>query len=366
MNDKEKLQYLYDKEKAKEKKQERKQGNVLFAGGMVAYLFIAVFKIVVMSFFPLLFFYFILGISGMSLIILSLIAGAIFFYIREGRDVKEEMGNRTMMEEVTNGRLPYEEEELEDNMTENEWKKKMRDTLENNFAEKQKREKELMIEKNNNSNQKSLSIQGSIADACGFALILETDKALNSMPVVRNYFKKHGLEKASQILILRKKFYGPLADDAEELGKIIKKYGVGGAITEESDVIGISENYERAIEIDDDNLLESIFDQAIGEAIKIGRRESYNETIYVLGKLRKHLDYHSEKEWRNHVSDTEEKELQSLRGCGVRSLTENEKREIGLIPEEKNGNTAMIEEVRKEPSFIKEEKEDSRYKFFTK
>ena len=102
MNDKEKLQYLYEKEKEKEKKQERKQGQVLFAGGMVAYLFIAVFKIVVMSFFPLLFFYFILGIGGTFLIILSLIAGAFFFYIREGQDIKEDMGNRAMMEDCKN------------------------------------------------------------------------------------------------------------------------------------------------------------------------------------------------------------------------------------------------------------------------
>ncbi|MCK5085028.1 MAG: hypothetical protein KAQ64_05235 [Candidatus Pacebacteria bacterium] len=98
MNDKEKLQYLYEKEKAKEKKQEKKQGQVLFAGRMVGYLIIAAFKIVVMSFFPLLFFYFILGIGGTLLIILSLIAGAFFFYIREGKDIKEEIGNRTMVE----------------------------------------------------------------------------------------------------------------------------------------------------------------------------------------------------------------------------------------------------------------------------
>lgn len=99
MNDKEKLQYLYEKEKEKEKKQERKRGQVLFTGGMVGYLIVSAFKIVVMSFFPLLFFYFILGIGGMSLIVLSLIAGAAFFYVREGQDIKEEMGNRAMIED---------------------------------------------------------------------------------------------------------------------------------------------------------------------------------------------------------------------------------------------------------------------------
>lgn len=112
MNDKEKLQYLYDKEKEKEKKQERKQGQVLFAGGMVGYLIISAFKVVVMSFFPLLFFYFILGIGGMSLIILSLIAGAIFFYIKEGKDIKEEAGNRAMMEEFRDEQLSHSNKEF--------------------------------------------------------------------------------------------------------------------------------------------------------------------------------------------------------------------------------------------------------------
>lgn len=148
MNDKEKLQYLYDKEKAKEEKQERKQGTVLFAGGMVAYLFIATFKIVVMSFFPLLFFYFILGISGMSLIILSLIAGAIFFYIKEGQDVKEEMGNRVMMDEVRNERLSYSDEEFKKRIIEDEEKerKEMEKRGERFLTEEEKKEMGLIPE----------------------------------------------------------------------------------------------------------------------------------------------------------------------------------------------------------------------------
>ena len=148
MNDKEKLQYLYEKEKEKEKKQEKKQGQVLFAGGMIGYLIIAAFKIVVMSFFPLLFFYFILGIGGMTLIILSLIAGTVFFYIREGQDIKEEMGNRAMMEELRNSHSSYQEEESENNMTEAEEKerKEMEKRGERFLTEKEKKEMGLIPE----------------------------------------------------------------------------------------------------------------------------------------------------------------------------------------------------------------------------
>ena len=148
MNDKEKLQYLYDKEKEKEKKQERKHGQVLFAGGMISYLIIAAFKIVVMSFFPLLFFYFILGIGGMSLILLSLIAGAFFFYIREGKDVKEEMGNRAMMEDCRNERLLHLNEEFKKRTMEAEEKerKEMEKCGERFLTEEEKKEMGLIPE----------------------------------------------------------------------------------------------------------------------------------------------------------------------------------------------------------------------------
>lgn len=148
MNDKEKLQYLYDKEKEKEKKQERKQGQILFAGGRVGYLIITAFKIVVMSFFPLLFFYFIFGIGGMSLVVLSLIAGAFFFYVREGKDIKEEMGNRAMMEEVRGERLLHLNEEFKKRTIEDEEKerKEMERRGERFLTEEEKREMGLIPE----------------------------------------------------------------------------------------------------------------------------------------------------------------------------------------------------------------------------
>jgi len=334
MNDKEKLQYLYNKEKEKEKKQEKKQGQALFAGGMISYLIIVTFKIVVMSFFPLLFFYFILGIGGMTLIILSLIAGAVFFYIREGKDIKEEMGNRAMMEEVRNERSSYIEEESDDNeeskdnMAEDE-EKEMADMLEDNFTEEQKRKIGLISEENNNNfNQKSLYVRKSISNAGGLALLLEIDKALNSMPIVKKYLKVHGLEKAEEIPYLREMFYEPLADDAKELGKMINKYGFNGAVVREEEEISILENWEREVEteIDDD-----ILNQAIREAMKIARRELYNELTYVLGSLKKHFDYHFEKEWRGHIKNMEEKEKENLKMNGIRLLTEDEKRGIGLV-----------------------------------
>ena len=333
MNDKEKLQYLYEKEKEKEKKQEKKQGQVLFAGGMVGYLIISAFKVVVMSFFPLLFFYFILGIGGMTLIVLSLIAGAVFFYIREGKDIKEEMGNRAMMEEVRNEHSSYIEEESddseesEDNMVEDE-EKEMADMLEN--AEEQMRKASLIIENTNDSNQKSLYIQRGVANAFSFALILEASKAIKNTPVVRKYLREHNLKSVEDIPYFRKNFYAPLADDTENLGKLLDKYGFMGAITEEDDK-DISEDWERAIEINDDNLLENIFNQVVLEAMKIARRESYSKTVHVLGNLKKYFDYHSEKEWRDHVKNMEEKEEENLKIHKARLLTENEKRGIGLV-----------------------------------
>ena len=318
MNDKEKLQYLYDKEKAKEEKQERKQGQVLFAGGMIGYLVISAFKIVVMSFFPLLFFYFLLGISGMYLIVISLIAGVFFFYTREGQDIKEDMGDRAMMEEFRNGHLSYKGEELENNMTE----AKEREELGNN--------------KESVYFQKSLYANKIIAN--GFFLILKIDRALNNMPIIKSYIEKHGLKNAEEIPYLRENFYIPLSQSAEKPNE----FGYLGAITEEnnvnisedweraveSDVVGMSENHERATEI---NLLENIFDQAIREAMKIGRRESYYDLVYILKNLGKYFDCHSEEEWRNRIERLEEGEKQSLKVNRKRLLIENEKREIGLI-----------------------------------
>lgn len=108
------------------------------------------------------------------------------------------------------------------------------------------------------------------ANAYGMAIILESDKALNSMPIVRNYLKKHGLKKASEIPILRKKFYGPLKDDAENLGGIIDKYGVGGAKAHLADPTKTV--LKKGLE-------DALFDNAIREAIKISKPNAYKEAI---------------------------------------------------------------------------------------
>ena len=108
------------------------------------------------------------------------------------------------------------------------------------------------------------------ANAYGMAIILESDKALNSMPIVRNYLKKHGLKKASEIPILRKKFYGPLKDDAENLGGIIDKYGVGGAKAHLADPTKTV--LKKGLE-------DALFDNAIRDAIKISKPNAYKEAI---------------------------------------------------------------------------------------
>jgi len=108
------------------------------------------------------------------------------------------------------------------------------------------------------------------ANAYGMATILEADKALNSMPVVRNYLKKHGLKSAEEIPYLRKTFYAPLADDAENLGKIIKKYGFNGAKAHLADPTKtvLKQGREAAV-----------FDNAIREALKIAKPNAYKEAI---------------------------------------------------------------------------------------
>ena len=108
------------------------------------------------------------------------------------------------------------------------------------------------------------------ANAYGMATVIETDKALNSMPVVKNFLKEHGLKSAEEIPYLRKTFYGPLADDAEELGKIIDKYGFGGAKAHLADPTKtVLEKGREA----------AVFDNAIREALKISKPNAYKEAI---------------------------------------------------------------------------------------
>ncbi len=108
------------------------------------------------------------------------------------------------------------------------------------------------------------------ANAYGLGLLLKTDEALKNMPVVKAYLKKHGLKSVEEIPYLKKVFYKPLADDPEAIAQIIKKYGFSGAkahLADETKTV-LSQGKESAI-----------FDNAIREALKLGRYTAFEEAV---------------------------------------------------------------------------------------
>ncbi len=108
------------------------------------------------------------------------------------------------------------------------------------------------------------------ANAYGLGLVLKADKALENMPVVKEYLKKHGLKRVEDIPYLRDHFYKPLADDAEKIAEIIDKYGFAGAkahLADETKTL-LQKGKEAAI-----------FDNAIREALKIARYTAFEEAV---------------------------------------------------------------------------------------
>lgn len=108
------------------------------------------------------------------------------------------------------------------------------------------------------------------ANAYGQAMVINADKALNSMPVVKEYLAKNGLKSAEEIPYLREMFYSPLADDADNMANVINKYGFDGAKAHLADETkNTLENGREA----------AVFDNAIREAMKISKATAYQEAM---------------------------------------------------------------------------------------
>lgn len=108
------------------------------------------------------------------------------------------------------------------------------------------------------------------ANAYGLGFLLEVDKILKNAPKTTKYLKKHGLKSVEDIPYLKKTIYTPLADDAENLGSLLKKYGIGGGKAHLADPTKTV--LPHGIDVAE-------WDNVIRESFKIARANAYKEAI---------------------------------------------------------------------------------------